>query len=74
MKLHAAADGGEIGERIGIVDALRQHRLRAQILAKLQQLVEHQLGDTARRLVVAQPRIDVVGAGADADDDGAWWC
>ncbi len=71
VKLHAAAERGDVGERIGIIEALGKHRLEPEVVADIEQRVEHELTDALRCFIVGEARIGVVRAGADAQDDCA---
>ena len=72
VKLHAAAERDDVGERIGIVEPLRERRLHAEIVADDPCSELNTSWPTrSRRFVVGKPRIEVVGSGPDADDDRA---
>ena len=71
VEFHSAPQRDDVGERIGIVHTLRQHRSWPEVRPDCQQGVEDQLRHALGCLVAAETGIEVVGAGANADDDGA---
>ena len=68
---HAVTQVRDVGEWVGVIEAQGQRRADSQVVGMFQQRAVHQLRHPLCRLVVAQPRVEGVRAGANGDGDDA---
>ena len=62
---------GDVGQRVRVVQALRQRRSNAKVVAVLEQRAVDELGHSLRPFVITESRIEAVGTRADSNGDDA---
>ena len=69
VEVNAASKRRDVHVRLGIVEALGEVRHHSKLLVDGHQAVENELCDLLRHVVGSDPRIEVVGATGNGDND-----